>query len=105
MARRIDSRLKDLIIKYAEAVNYLLDLNEIYIFGSYANGDYNEDSDIDVAFFIPDKEIKDRFFTEVELMKRRRSFDLRIEPHIVTSDEVGSDFATSIIKSGIKIFG
>ena len=31
-------------------------VSKIYLFGSYYNGTYNEDSDIDIAFFVKDKE-------------------------------------------------
>jgi len=74
-----------------------------YLFGSYAKGTFNEDSDIDVALVF-DK-MEDRFDTRVELMKLVRKIDLRIEPHpFEKSDvELHNPFLEEIIRTGIRI--
>jgi predicted nucleotidyltransferase len=54
-------------------------LSKAYLFGSYARNTQHEESDIDLAVVI--KNLSDPFSAQVELMKLRRNFDLRIEPH------------------------
>ncbi|MFQ5636598.1 MAG: nucleotidyltransferase domain-containing protein [bacterium] len=75
----------------------------VYIFGSIAKGHFNEDSDIDLAIII--KNLKNGFTMQGELMKLRRRFDLRIEPH--PFDEMdfndSNPFANEIMNTGIKV--
>ena len=74
-----------------------------YLFGSVAKGNSNEDSDIDIAVVI--NGLKDSFSSQVELMKMRRNFDVRIEPHLFNASEFNSSnpFIQNIINTGIKI--
>lgn len=78
-------------------------INKVFIFGSYAKDDFNENSDIDIALVLDD--MKNSFFTQVKLMKLRRDFDLRIEPHPFREEDfvVSHPFAGEIIKTGIQI--
>lgn len=55
------------------------DLSKAYLFGSYARNNQHENSDIDLALVI--RNLSDPFLAQVELMKLRRKFDYRIEPH------------------------
>ena len=50
-----------------------------YIFGSYAKGTQKENSDIDIAVVLGHME--DFFEVQMELFRRRRRIDLRIEPY------------------------
>lgn len=74
-----------------------------YIFGSFVRGTANEDSDIDLAIVF--KELDDTFDMQVKLMKIRRNFDSRIEPHPFRE----SDFQNSnplvyeIMKTGVEL--
>jgi len=56
------------------------DLRKVYIFGSFVKGSSRKDSDIDMAMVFD--EVKDTFDRQVKLMKVRRKYDLRIEPHV-----------------------
>ncbi len=88
-------------------VRFLLEMNykikRAYLFGSYVNGKSNQDSDIDIALFI-DK-ISDDFNVMLQLMKHRRKFDLRIEPHVLNEKDIKdkTPFVSQILKTGIKI--
>jgi len=57
------------------------DLSKAYLFGSYARNNQHEESDIDLALVI--RNLSDPFLAQVELMKLRRKFDLRIEPTLL----------------------
>jgi uncharacterized protein len=64
---------------YAEKIKMKYHFNRIILFGSYAKGTYNEDSDIDIAVIFNDyNNVNDM---QLELMRLRRKIDSRIEPH------------------------
>ncbi|MFC2090910.1 nucleotidyltransferase domain-containing protein [Bacteroidota bacterium] len=65
--------------KYADIVKTKFDFVRIILFGSYAKGNYNEDSDIDIAVIL--KDYKNLIDIQLELMRLRRRIDSRIEPH------------------------
>jgi uncharacterized protein len=100
---------KDLI--YEKINRYVLSLRDnnvsvwrLYLFGSVANGTHGDDSDIDLAIFL-DKDDIDGFDEDIQLMKLRRSIDLRIEPHsFARSDFDPADpFIREIVETGIRI--
>lgn len=65
--------------KYVEELNEKFDLIKVILFGSYAKGDFHDESDIDIAVVLKDFEnLPD---IQLELMRLRRKFDSRIEPH------------------------
>ncbi|MDD4206303.1 MAG: nucleotidyltransferase domain-containing protein [Candidatus Delongbacteria bacterium] len=99
---------KDTAFKIAKKfIEYLKEkkyqIIDAYIFGSYAKGSFGEDSDIDLAVIL--KTCKNTFDTQVDLMKLRRNFDLRIEPHpFIEKDIIDNDpFLSEVIKTGIRI--
>lgn len=69
----------DIAIKYANAVKSKYDSVNIILFGSYAKGNFNEDSDIDIAVIL--KDYNNLMQIQLELMRLRRNIDSRIEPH------------------------
>lgn len=70
----------NIVSEYLKAIpKDRFDLSRAYLFGSYARDNQHEDSDIDLALVI--RNLTDPFLAQVELMKLRRNFDLRIEPH------------------------
>ena len=88
-------------VDFLRQQNY--DVQSAYIFGSYASGEIRKDSDIDLALFI--RGLKNSFITQVELMKLRRQFDIRIEPHPFFEEDfvTPTPFASEIITTGIRI--
>ena len=78
-------------------------IKKIYIFGSYAKGTSHDGSDIDIAIIFD--HLADSFDMQVELMKMRRKFDTRIEPHPFSeADFDGSNpLAKEILENGIVI--
>ena len=78
-------------------------VKKVYMFGSFAKGTIREDSDIDLAIIF--KNLDDPFDMQVQLMKLRRKFDTRIEPHpFKESDfQTSNPFANEILNTGIEI--
>ncbi|GHV51933.1 hypothetical protein FACS1894181_14530 [Bacteroidia bacterium] len=76
---------------------------EAWIFGSYAKGSYNEDSDIDIALVLPDNQLS--FDTDVRLMVLRRGEETMIEVHTYSENDFLSDTPVTgqIKKYGFRI--
>ena len=93
--------------KYADAVKEKYSYIKIILFGSYAKGNYNDDSDIDIAVIF--KDYSNLLDMQLELMRIRRKVDSRIEPHPFRENEfeLSNPIVNEIIKYGheIKING
>jgi predicted nucleotidyltransferase len=88
-------------------VNFLIshrhyNIKEAFLFGSYARNHFNDDSDIDIALIL--KGYKDSIKELSNLMRFRRDFDLRIEPHPIAEEDFNRNNPfTKEIKKGLKI--
>lgn len=78
-------------------------LKKVYLFGSFAKGSANSDSDIDLAMVFD--EVADTFELQVQLMKIRRQYDTRIEPHIFRLSDFDKThpLANEIMSYGIEV--
>jgi predicted nucleotidyltransferase len=100
---------KQLIFREVERyISLLKDRNihilQAYLFGSYAKGNADEWSDIDLAL-VTDYFIGDSFDFRFTLAKLARSIDPDIEPHpYLTSEFIESNpVANEILKTGVKV--
>ncbi|MGB5156745.1 MAG: nucleotidyltransferase domain-containing protein [Desulfobacterales bacterium] len=93
------------------AINYIdflrkrdTSIKKAYLFGSYAKGTADADSDIDLAIVF--ENLSDTFDMQVLLMKLRRKFDNKIEPHAFRDSDFNTSnpVANEIFKYGIEIF-
>ena len=79
-----------------------MQIENVYLFGSYAKGTPREHSDIDVAFVV--KRFKGNFFKVIPLLwKLRRQIDLRIEPHVIARNTDYAGMIDEIERTGILI--
>jgi len=81
----------------------IYNLIKIILFGSYVKGNFNDDSDIDIAIIFKDfGNITDM---QLELMRIRRNIDNRIEPHPFRENEfnLSNPIVNEIIKYGKEI--
>jgi len=102
MASSVDPTILDIAKRYLNALRENnVQFESAWLFGSWAKGQSTTDSDIDIAIVMKDVAVK--FFKEVELTKYRRKIDSRIEPHILTLDEMDSSFSLEIMKTGLKV--
>ena len=77
-----------------------IEVLDAWLFGSYAKGNYNNDSDIDLALILPENSIS--FDTNVRLMTLRKGDETMIETHTYSPH----DFSTNVpIIEQIKQFG
>lgn len=99
--------VKQSIIETAERFTQQLpaewDVKKAFLFGSYARGVEREESDIDIAVVLGN--MTDFFDTQMQMMRVRRSIDLRIEPHPISESEFNTTnpLALEIQKTGIEI--
>ena len=95
--------VREIAEKYAEEVKKILNPDAILIFGSYVNGNPNEDSDIDIAIVCND--FKGSWYDTMVVLcgiSRKVSFD--IEPHLLDENRDKSGFVEHVIKTGEVIY-
>lgn len=97
--------IMEIVQKYVEKICENYKIEAIILFGSYAKGTNNENSDIDIAIITDDFE-NDIFDEELNLMKLRRNIDTRIEPHLIRIEDyknAETPFIKEVIDTGIKV--
>jgi predicted nucleotidyltransferase len=89
--------------KYLSSLPADINIKRAYLFGSYAKGTQREESDIDIAVVVG--HMDDFFEMQIELFRRRRKIDLRIEPHPFDEEDFSENnpVAVEIMNSGIEI--
>ncbi len=88
---------------YALALKEKFTFSKIILFGSYAKGNFNEDSDIDIAVIFED--YNNLIEMQLSLMRLRRKIDSRIEPHPFRKSEfeLSNPLVNEIVKFGQEI--
>ena len=79
-------------------------LAAVYLFGSYARGNFHKWSDIDIAVVSKSKKYSEK--RAMSLMFLRHEVDARIEPHYFSATEFkddGSPLAYEVRRTGIKV--
>ena len=102
--RNIDERIMKVVKKYVEKISKYYDIEAIILFGSYAKGMENENSDIDIAIISSD--FNDIMEDVARLIGMSCKIDPRIEPHPIKLEDyknVSSPFIKEIIDTGIKV--
>ncbi len=88
---------------YADLVTANYSADKIVLFGSYARGNYSENSDIDIAIVI--NSFSGDFLTvSTSLCKLTRTVDYRIEPVLVDINNDKSGFVHDILTYGIVVY-
>ena len=102
--RTIDREIMESINKYIEKISKYYKIEAIILFGSYAKGTQNEDSDIDIAIIFSD--FKDIFDDMADLIGYTWKIDTRIEPHPISKEDyekIATPFVQEVIDTGIKV--
>jgi len=102
--KTINKEIVSSINKFIEEIKKHYNIAAVILFGSYAKGTENEDSDIDIAIISDDFE--DIYDSMADLMGLTWNIDARIEPHPIKKkdfDEVSDYFIKEVIETGIKV--
>lgn len=95
------SEALEIVRKYKAAVSKVLPVTRVCLFGSYAKGNYREESDIDVAVFV--SQLADNYFDDVPLLWRTtRKVSTSIEPVLFGPDE-WSPLRDEVERTGIEV--
>ena len=88
--------------RYAELVCKEVSPCRVILFGSLANGNFNENSDIDIAVV---KNFLDDNYWELtkKLNRLTRNIDNRIEPVLLQPRDNQSGFLSTVLKSGMEL--
>lgn len=90
-------------LKYAVLVGQQFSPLKIILYGSYANGNFTTNSDIDIAIIV--EKAPDDFLAMAKILnKLTRNIDNRIEPLLLEQDDDRSGFLSSILLNGITLF-
>jgi predicted nucleotidyltransferase len=89
--------------EYINSISSKYSIRQAILFGSFAKGNYHDDSDIDIAIVV--NNVVDIIDTQIDLMKLRRKIDLRIEPHpfMIGDFNKSNPVVDEILKYGIEI--
>lgn len=102
---QVDQNIIEQVQKYVEMVKSKHHVDSAFLFGSYSKGFQHKYSDVDVAI-VTNEEIQDRHSLLVDLIKMAGNFNVFIEPHPMTIDELNdSSYALGkeVKKDGIRI--
>ena len=102
--RTIDNEIIDSVNRFIEEIKKQYDVTAIILFGSYAKGTENEDSDIDIAIISSD--FSDIIEDGAKLIGLTWKIDTRIEPHPITTEDyqkVSNPFVREVVDTGIKV--
>lgn len=98
-------KVKRLVEEYAKLVISNMVVNKIILYGSYARGDFRQDSDIDVAVIVPRSSVSDDILKDMaKLFKLRRSISNDIEPVLLIDEDDPSGFLESISQYGEVVY-
>ena len=94
----------EIVNRYIRVLQTELNIDIVYLYGSYAKGLHGEDSDIDIAI-VSNSFSDDLYENTCKLMELRRKVDMRIEPHPFRLDDfdLSNPFIREIVNTGIEI--
>jgi len=96
-----------IINEYVSEVKAIMPIDKVYLYGSYANGTAQWDSDVDLCFFSNNFAIQDIMNITGQLfqLKRRYNKYLCLEPNAFPLSELENDnpFIKEILRTGVEI--
>jgi len=97
-----------IIDQYVSDVKAAIPVDKVYLYGSYANGTAQWDSDVDLCFFSDSFDTKNtmQIIGRLFELKRRYNKHICLEPNAFPTSELNNDnpFVKEIIRTGIEIF-
>lgn len=99
----MDTQTDSSVKLYAELVKNILPVEMIILYGSYARGNQNSNSDIDIAVVL--NELEGNFLDiSAQLFSLTRKVNTDIEPKLIIKKDNKSGFLENILKYGKIIY-
>ena len=99
--------VRKIIDQYVADVKAELPINKVYLYGSYANGTAQWDSDVDLCFFSDSFTSQDTMQVLGKLFELKRSYNKHVclEPNAFPTSELHNDnpFVKEILRTGKEI--
>ena len=99
--------VNDLIQQYVTDVKKAMPIDKVYLYGSYAKGIQQENSDVDLCFFSQTFETRQPLdvLTELFFLKIKYDKNILIEPNAFPTSELYNDnpFVKEILRTGREI--
>jgi len=89
--------------RFGRTASVELPISGVWLYGSWAYGSPNGESDIDVAVAL-DRKPENLVAAEKKLFRIRRSIDTRIEPIIIDVEADGSGFSEMVVRRGLRVY-
>ena len=91
--------------RYADDVRRVMPVDKVMLFGSYAKGDADKCSDVDICFFLDNYGGKRRFDVIGDLLRLSSGYGVFLEPIAFPTSELYNDnpFVKEIMRTGKEI--
>lgn len=104
---QIPDYITNALSDYVQKLSQEITVQSVFLFGSYATGNWNSESDIDVAIFSDDFSSMDRVEAITFLLNKALPYNLDIQPLAYNEDDLENPsenpFIHEILTTGIKI--
>ena len=102
---KIPSEIIEIVNKYIEIIKNDINIEKIILYGSYAKGEYNESSDIDLAVVISEYDEKDFISMGTFLLDKSFVLKVDLQPLPFSIEEYNSPkgIMEEILRTGIEI--
>jgi len=103
----IPDNIRQALTDYVQQVAQEITVQRAIVFGSYATGDWQPESDIDVAIFSEDFASMNRVEAITFLLNKALPYHLDIQPLAYDADDLAqareNPFIHEILRTGVKI--
>lgn len=103
----IPDNIKHALSEYIQSLSQVISVQTAILFGSYAKGTWNEESDIDIAVFSENFSSMDRVEAITLLLEKALSYGLDIQPLAYDDEELKhpseNPFLQEILTTGVTI--
>ena len=103
-----ETEIRDKLEDYISLLKQKFNLRMVVLYGSFADGTADENSDIDLAVFVDSQKDRDYLQDSALLNRLIIETDTRIEPILYYSEELNSieqaSFLSDILKRGIVLY-
>ena len=104
---QIPDHIKNALSDYIQKLSQEITIQSAFLFGSYATGNWNSESDIDIAIFSDDFSSMDRVDAITFLLSKALVYNLDIQPLAYDENDLENPsenpFIHEILTTGIKI--